>query len=154
MVERVQEAIAEYCRTHTYREAQLRFGCELTEVLDACALFEVPVKNKPAIFRDHLARWARENEATVEEAAAHFGCSQTRAKKAMKEHGVPFRRAPKGKFIADKTLRILADLMRGGRPSDVAKKWAYSRQYVCQLRDRAIDAGIPIEMEQQKGGGQ
>lgn len=152
MVERVQEAIAEYCRTHTYREAQLRFGCELTEVLDACALFEVPVKNKPAIFREQMAGWARENEATVDEVAAHFSCSTVRAKKALKEHGIPLRKAPKGPSVKDRTLRILAELMRGDNPGHVANKWAVSKQYVFQLRDRAIDAGIPIELNHPKGG--
>lgn len=152
MVERVQKAIAEYCRTHTYREAQIRFGCDIADVLDACALFEVPVKNKSAIFREQMAGWARENEATVDEVAAHFSCSTVRAKKALNEHGIPLRKAPKGPSVKDRTLRILAELMRGDNPNDVANKWAVSKQYVFQLRDRAVKAGIPIEMEQKKGG--
>lgn len=144
MGDRVQKAIAEYCRSHTYREAAEQFQVSTAFVMRACDSFGVVPRNKCAMERERIAAWAKQNNATIDDAVSHFGCSTDRAVVAFKEHGLAPTRRSKKVPVSDRTFAMIADLMRGFRQCEIAEKWDVSRQYVAKLHKRASGAGIPI----------
>jgi hypothetical protein len=61
---------------------------------------------------------------------------------SCQEHDVPLLQDSHTKKFSN--YEVIADLLKGLHPADVAKKHTVSRQRICQIRDKCIKAGIEM----------
>ena len=49
------------------------------------------------------------------------------------------------------TFKILKALLDGERPSDIARRFEVSRQWIDTVKRKGIEAGFPLTIRKQKG---
>lgn len=89
--------------------------------------------------RREMAQFAKENgvAATVQV----FRVSDNTVRSACYEYAVtPPRSNPP--TLGPSALRVLVLLMHGNKPADIAAEFGFTRQYVCDLRKRAVAEGF------------
>jgi transposase-like protein len=89
--------------------------------------------------RESVAAAVR-NGTPVAEAARKHGLSLTTVYHACSEFGV--KAAPRERTPS--TLEIVAELLRGGRPADIAEAYGVTRQRVHGVKMAARKAGIRV----------
>ena len=90
--------------------------------------------------REAMARAVREGESPAE-VAQRYRVGYATVREAMREHGVVIddRRAAVKKIT---TYTIIARLIRGVRPAQIARDCGVSRQRVGQIYQKCVEAGI------------
>lgn len=89
--------------------------------------------------RKRMAMFAQKNG--VDAAAQEFGVSIGTVYGACRENGINLARKPQE---AELMLVITRKLLDGERQSDIARELGVSRQYVSQVKHRAIEAGFRL----------
>jgi hypothetical protein len=91
--------------------------------------------------RKIIAEYARTH--SIGDTAREFQVSISTVRNSCQEHDVTPLVADKHttKFSA---YTMIADLLKGMTPADVAAKHTVSRQRVCDIRDKCIKAGIEM----------
>lgn len=79
---------------------------------------------------------------SVEQVANIYNMSLESVRNACRRANVIVVGVPRGRPMEQKAFRALKMLLDGSTLDDVAKLFGCSKQYVYQIRDRAIEAGF------------
>jgi transposase len=77
---------------------------------------------------------------TTKDICKKYDVSPMLVSHALSEFGIPSRRD--SQRVGSRTFDVLKSLMDGGRNVDVAAEFGVSREWVRQIHDRAVEAGI------------
>jgi transposase len=113
-----------------------------TTVVNACRQHGVKVQSSRkelAARRKKMAMFAEKNG--VDDAAQEFGVSIGTVYGACRENGINLVRKPQQ---AELMLVITRRLLDGERQSEITRDLGVSRQYVSQVKRRAIEAGFRL----------
>lgn len=100
-------------------------------------------------YRKQIADWVKANGATIADAVAHFNESSNRIREACRENGVEPTFDGRGHRKAKKATqtKIIAMLIDGIEPGEVAKQLGVTRQYVSLCRKVGEAGGIFAAVE-------
>ena len=136
--------IAEYVKEHGLFKTMKKFQVSRQTVEGACNEHDVPIKE----IISHADRKKQREAAaelcktkTVSEVAQETGLSEAKIRMACHEFGVDVLKPVKA-GMSHRSFRVLRLLLNGIGQSDIGRELAVSRQYVEQVRDRAVEAGF------------
>ena len=87
--------------------------------------------------RKEIATYSRKYGVPV--TANEFGVSIQTVLNSRREHGIP---NPRGNPLAKSSYSIVADLIRGEKEADIARRYTVSRQFVNQCKKKMQQHGV------------